>query len=85
MQGYWAGYLSNETPETLYTGSCPLGFFSYKRTGNFTKLPGKASKAILSELVCGKYRVKMYSVGNVMMDEVRTTIHIFTHVELLPV
>ena len=57
VQGYWAGYIHNETPENLYTAPCFLGFCNYGSNSNKLRLlPENASIAVLSEFICSKYR-----------------------------
>ena len=57
VQGYWVGYLDNETSDYLYTAPCFFGFCSYEHNINKLRLlPEKASSTVLSEFICGKYR-----------------------------
>ena len=58
IHGYWIGYDSaNGSESTLRSGYCPRGFCVRKKF-NETEilLPLEPSKAILNNIICGKYR-----------------------------
>ena len=58
IHGYWIGYDSvNESESTLLSGYCPRGFCVRKKFDETEiLLPLEQSKAILNNIICGKYR-----------------------------